>query len=102
MRGSTVQLPLLKAAINAAEARQKALEAQLKLLRTETELLSHELSLALGSGALQVPEPAARCQLRRRPIDSQDSDGLISSINRARASLSWSRLRAVSARRNRH
>ena len=32
----------------------------------------------------------------------QGSEGLISSINTAKDSLSWSRLRAVSARRNRH
>jgi hypothetical protein len=46
---------------------------------------------------------AARLLLfRARRVGIHSGSGLSFSINTARASLSWSRLRAVSARRNRH
>ncbi len=58
-----------------------------------------ELDLADGTAAPDlVPELCSPCGLD----STQESGGLISAVNKAKASLSWSRLREVSERRNRH
>jgi FkbM family methyltransferase len=60
---------LHKGAVEAVEPQGEdpgRLKAQLTILRTETELLSHELSLALASGALQT-EPGSAGAAAREP-----------------------------------